>query len=135
MSSELSQGGEKSSDSAVAYRNSSLYKLAASPYPEWTLSALCAASVPIAAKAGSGFPHFGVMMGFSAIWAGSGYMKYAKDPDNGSGTTTAWCLTYLFLNLRRTVRQPKPMPSLVAAGVLTNLVISGRKVVEVEFGV
>ncbi|KAG0327729.1 hypothetical protein BGZ99_006990 [Dissophora globulifera] len=76
------------SASALAYRNSSFYKVAASPYPEWSLSALCAVAAPLA-KAGSGFPHFGVMMGFSAVWAGSGYMKYMKDADNGSGTTTA----------------------------------------------
>ncbi|KAF9361549.1 hypothetical protein BGX34_007081 [Mortierella sp. NVP85] len=74
-------------------------------------------------------------MAFSAVWAGSGYMKYAKDPDNGSGTTTAWCLTYSFLFLKRAITQPRPMPSLVAAGVLTNLVISGRKTMEVEFGI
>jgi hypothetical protein len=47
----------------------------------------------------------------------------------------AWCLTYLFLNLRRTIRQPKPMPSLLVAGVMSNLVISGRKTLEVEFGI
>ncbi|KAI1295219.1 hypothetical protein EDD11_007947 [Mortierella claussenii] len=88
----------------------------------------------MAARAGSGLPHFGLMMAFTAIWTGSGYMKYMKDPDNGSGTTTAWCMTYMFLNMRRTFRQPKPMPSLVLAGVLTNFVISGRKTIEVEFG-
>ncbi|KAF9994507.1 hypothetical protein BGZ65_009861, partial [Modicella reniformis] len=93
-----------------------------------------AASVPFASKVGSGFPHFGVMMAVSTVWAGSGYMKYAKDPENGSGTTTAWCLMYSFLYLRNNIRRPRPMPSLVAAGVLTNLVISGRKIIEVEFG-
>jgi len=50
-------------------------------------------------------------------------------------TIVAWCMTYLFLNLRRTIRQPKPLPSLLVAGVMTNLVISGRKTLEVEFGV
>ncbi|KAF9086224.1 hypothetical protein BGX29_008183 [Mortierella sp. GBA35] len=124
-----------SSSSAREYQHSTLYKLAASPYPEWSLSALCAASIPAAARLSPAMPHFGIMMGFSAIWAGSGYMKYMKDAENGSGTTTAWCLTYLFLNLRRTIRQPKPMPSLLVAGVMTNLVISGRKTLEVEFGI
>ncbi|KAG0055353.1 hypothetical protein BGZ83_008873 [Gryganskiella cystojenkinii] len=120
--------------SVLEYQRSTLCKLASSPYPEWSLSALCAASIPAAARLSPAMPHFGVMMGFSAIFAGSGYMKYMKDPENGSGTTTAWCLTYLFLNLKRTLRQPKPMPSLLVAGVMTNLVISGRKTIEVEFG-
>ncbi|KAK3813821.1 MAG: hypothetical protein JOS17DRAFT_449836 [Linnemannia elongata] len=123
------------SASALEYQRSTLYRLAASPYPEWSLSALCAASIPAAARLSPAMPHFGIMMGFSAIWAGSGYMKHVGDAENGSGTTTAWCLTYLFLNLRRTIRQPKPMPSLLVAGVFSNLVISGRKTLEVEFGI
>ncbi|KAI8605259.1 hypothetical protein EDD21DRAFT_364043 [Dissophora ornata] len=129
-----SPAAEGPSASVIAYRSSSFYKLAASPLPEWTLSGLCAASAPLA-KAGSGFPHFGIMMGLSAVWAGSGYMKYMGDSENGSGTTTAWCLTYLFFNLKRTLRQPKPMPSLVLSSVLINLAISGRKNFETEFGV
>ncbi|GJJ72545.1 hypothetical protein EMPS_04903 [Entomortierella parvispora] len=120
--------------SAAEYQRSTLHRLAASPYPEWSLSALCAASIPVAARLSPAMPHFGVLMGFSAIFAGSGYMKHVGDPENGSGTTAAWCLTYLFLNLRRTIRQPKPVPSLLVAGVMTNLVISGRKTIEVEFG-
>ncbi|KAF9925330.1 hypothetical protein FBU30_004920 [Linnemannia zychae] len=123
------------SPTALKYQQSTMYKLAASPYPDWCLSALCAASIPAASKLSPGMPHFGIMMGFSAIWAGSGYMKYAGDAENGSGTTTAWCLTYLFLNLKRTIQQPKPLPSLLIAGVMTNLVISGRKQLEVEFGI
>ncbi|KAG0246810.1 hypothetical protein B0O80DRAFT_499173 [Mortierella sp. GBAus27b] len=134
MSGTPAPAAEKPSASLEAYRRSSLYKLAASPYPEWSLAALCAASAPLA-KPGSGFPHPGVMLAFSAIWAGSGYMKYSKDTENGSGTTAAWCLTYSFLFLKRTIVQPRPVPSLVAAGVLTNLVISGRKTLEVEFGI
>ncbi|KAG0207152.1 hypothetical protein BGX28_001542 [Mortierella sp. GBA30] len=124
-----------STSSVLEYQRSTLYKLAASPYPEWSLSTLCAASVPAAARLSPGLPHFGMMMGFSAVFAGSGYMKYMKDPENGSGTTTSWCLMYLFFNLKRTIRQPKPMPSLLIAGVLGNLVISGRKTLEVQFGV
>ncbi|KAF9958223.1 hypothetical protein BGZ72_000686 [Mortierella alpina] len=124
-----------STPSVLEYQRSTLYNLAASPYPEWSLSALCAASVPAAARLSPGLPHFGVMMGFSAIFAGSGYMKHMKDPDNGSGTTTSWCMMYLFLNLKRTIRQPKPMPSLLMAGVMSNLVISGRKTLETQFGV
>ncbi|KAF8931721.1 hypothetical protein CPC16_002760 [Podila verticillata] len=123
------------SQSVLEYQRSPLYRLAASPYPEWSLSAICAASLPAAARSAPAMPHLGVMMGFSAVFAGSGYMKYMNDAENGSGTTTSWCLLYLFLNLKRTVQQPKPMPSLLLAGVMTNLVISGRKTIEYQFGV
>ncbi|KAF8980281.1 hypothetical protein BGZ46_004422 [Entomortierella lignicola] len=137
MSSAPAQtpGAEGPSPSVVAYRASALYKLAASPYPDWTLSAICAASLPTAARAASGFPHLGFMMGFTGMWGLAGYMKFKNDPDNGSGTTTAWSLLYLFLNAKRTILQPKPLPSLVLAGVLANLTISGRKQLEVNFGV
>ncbi|KAF9104528.1 hypothetical protein BGX27_010057 [Mortierella sp. AM989] len=126
---------EGPSSSVIAYRRSTLYRLAASPYPDWTLSAICAASLPTAARAASGLPHLGVMMGLTGMWGVAGYMKHMKDPDNGSGTTTAWCLLYLFINMKRTILQPKPMPSLLLAGVVTNLAISGRKQIEVNFGV
>ncbi|KAG0332182.1 hypothetical protein BG004_001359 [Podila humilis] len=123
------------SQSALDYQRSTMYKLAASPYPEWSMSALCAASLPSAARSAPSMPHLGVMMGFSAVFATAGYMKYMKDAENGSGTTTSWCLLYLFLNLRRTISQPKPLPSLLIAGAITNLAISGRKTVQYKFGV
>lgn len=63
------------------------------------------------------------------------FLKVRGTNTNTCATTVAWCMTYLFLNLRRTIRQPKPVPSLLVAGVMTNLVISGRKTLEVEFGV
>ncbi|KAF9975780.1 hypothetical protein BGZ73_000451 [Actinomortierella ambigua] len=122
------------SPAVEAYRKTAFYKLAAMPYPEWGMAALCAAAAPAAAKSAAGMPHFGVLMGFSAIYGFSGYMKHMNDPDNGSGTTTSWSLIYLFLNLRRTIRQPMPMPTLLVAGAVTNLLISGRKTMEVELG-
>ncbi|KAG0226034.1 hypothetical protein BGW41_004417 [Actinomortierella wolfii] len=122
------------SPSVEAYRKTTLYKLAAMPYPEWGMSALCAAAAPAAARGAVAMPHFGVLMGFSAIFGLSGYMKHMNDPDNGSGTTTSWSLIYLFLNLRRTIRQPRPLPSMLIAGALANLAISGRKTMEVELG-
>ncbi|KAF9426340.1 hypothetical protein BGZ94_006655 [Podila epigama] len=123
------------SQSVLEYKRSTLHKLAVSPYPEWSLAALCAASLPAAARSAPAMPRLGVMMGFTAIFSGSGYMKYMNDPENGSGTTTSWSVMYLFLNLRRTLREPKPLPSLLVAGVVANLVISGRKTIEYQFGV
>ncbi|KAF9432430.1 hypothetical protein BGZ76_010819 [Entomortierella beljakovae] len=128
-------GSERPSASLEAYRRSTLHKLATSPYPDWTLSAMSAVAVPLAIRAGSGFPHVSIMAAFTGMWGCSGYMKYMKDPENGSGTNTAWSLLYLFVNMRKTIAQPKPMPSLVLAGVFANLAISGRKQVEVHFGV
>ncbi|KAF9355857.1 hypothetical protein BGX26_006044 [Mortierella sp. AD094] len=138
--------------SVEAYRRSTLHKLATSPYPDWTLAAIAAASLPASARAPlgpsgaaahptsaaivtTGLPRLGVLMAFAGMWTYAGYMKHMKDSDNGSGTTTAWCLLYVFLNTRRTFAQPKPLPSLLMAGVLTNLAISGRKQLDVHFGI
>ncbi|KAF9545462.1 hypothetical protein BGW38_009693, partial [Lunasporangiospora selenospora] len=60
------------SESIADLHQSPFYRLAKSPYPEWSLSALCAVSVPMAMRRAPAMPHFGVMMGFSAIFAGSG---------------------------------------------------------------
>ncbi|KAG0017485.1 hypothetical protein BGZ80_008233 [Entomortierella chlamydospora] len=144
-------GGPPSS--VELYRRSTLHKLATSPFPDWTLAAIAAACLPTSARATpspsgvvaqtastaavvtTGLPRLGVMMVFTGMWTFAGYMKYMKDPDNGTGTTTAWCLLYAFLNARRTFTQPRPLPSLLMAGVLANIAISGRKQLDVHFGI
>lgn len=49
----------------------------------------------------------------------SRYMIHAGDPVNGSGTATAWSLTYLFLHSKRALvsRRPAPIVLTVAMGL------------------
>ncbi|GJN87767.1 hypothetical protein Rhopal_000722-T1 [Rhodotorula paludigena] len=77
------------------------------------------AALPLCVRAPAGFPQLIQLPVFAAIFGGSGYMIRAGDPLNGSGTTTAWSLVYLFLNGRKalTARRPGPLAlsGLVAA--------------------
>jgi len=55
-------------------------------------------------------------VGFMAAFGTAGYAISAGDVRNGSGIATAWSLTYLFLNLRRSLKAPRNALSLAMAG-------------------
>ncbi|KAH9947190.1 hypothetical protein B0H21DRAFT_739992 [Amylocystis lapponica] len=59
--------------------------------------------------------HILVLMS-SFIFAGAGYVLSAGDARNGSGISTAWSLTYLFLNLRKSLMPPRSPVSLALTG-------------------
>lgn len=95
------------------------------------------AAVPATVKAPLGFPYLVQLPLFAAIFGGTGcvaaagsdseeltsaagrYMIHAGDPVNGSGTATAWSLTYLFLHSKRALvsKRPAPIALTVAVGL------------------
>ncbi|RUS21351.1 hypothetical protein BC937DRAFT_92940 [Endogone sp. FLAS-F59071] len=143
---------------AEASLPSRINKFANSPYPAWALSALCVATIPAAFKAVPGVPSYIQSIAFGTIFAGSGYAniyiyiylcalphvftrnhpstpRYVTstgDVDNGAGITTAWTLTWSFLNLRPAVTSARPLPLLLATTVLGNMAIYGKKTLENE---
>ncbi|KDN46795.1 hypothetical protein K437DRAFT_268018 [Tilletiaria anomala UBC 951] len=72
-------------------------------------------------------PPFWQLAGFSAVFAGGGYMISAGDSVNGSGTVTAWSLMYLFFHGFSGLRgggggvggRVQPLALLLSAGTLT----------------
>ncbi|GAA5851009.1 hypothetical protein JCM5353_007179 [Sporobolomyces roseus] len=91
--------------------------IAENPQAAWTTSALLLAAVPLCVKAPIGFPHLVQLPLFATIFGGSGYMVKAGDPINGSGTTTAWSLTYLFLHAKNAIVSRRPGPIALVTGV------------------
>ncbi|TCD68618.1 hypothetical protein EIP91_010273 [Steccherinum ochraceum] len=75
-----------------------------SPWPIWSVSALFLASSIFPASPAT--PPIMMRLGFSAIYGGAGYVLHAGDAHNGSGISTAWSLTYLLLNARKSFRRP-----------------------------
>ncbi|CDH52154.1 hypothetical protein RO3G_10011 [Lichtheimia corymbifera JMRC:FSU:9682] len=107
-------------------------KLAQSPYPIWSLSALTCASLPYSVKKIPGMPSMFQTMAFTAIFAGAGYVTHVGDAENGAGIATAWCLSWSFLNARRAITSLKPLPIALFAAVAANTVIYGKKTLEVN---
>ncbi|GAA5997025.1 Aim19p [Rhodotorula paludigena] len=100
-----------------------LVRTAESPLFAWSTSGILLAALPLCVRAPTGFPQLIQLPVFATIFGGSGYMVRAGDPLNGSGTTTAWSLVYLFLNGRKalTARRSGPLAlsGLVAAQAAT----------------
>ncbi|GAA5824463.1 hypothetical protein JCM3770_003719 [Rhodotorula araucariae] len=94
-----------------------LVRTAESPAFAWTTSASLLAALPLCVKRPLGFPQLIQLPLFAAVFGGSGYMISAGDPLNGSGTTTAWSLVYLFLNGRAALAARRPGP-IALAGVV-----------------
>jgi len=57
-------------------------------------------------------PPLAFRLGFSAVFAGGGYITSCGDYRNGSGTTTAWSLAYLFFYTRQAFHRPRNLWSL-----------------------
>jgi len=55
-------------------------------------------------------------VGFAFVFGGAGYAISTGDVRNGSGIATAWSLTYLFLNLRKSLKAPRNPLSLAMSG-------------------
>ncbi|KAL5507695.1 hypothetical protein ACEPAH_5313 [Sanghuangporus vaninii] len=80
-----------------------------SPWPAWSLASIFLASSVLPPKYFPKLPPFPQRLGFSIIMYGAGYVISTGDSLNGSGISTAWSLTYLFWNGRRsftTLRSP-----------------------------
>merc|ERR1712130_462487 len=86
-----------------------LREYASDARPAYALACLCAASVPFgfgravrAVQTASHVPRlippFWQLVGFSAFFAGGGYIIDAGDTLNGAGVVTAWSLTYVTFN-------------------------------------
>ncbi|OSX59610.1 hypothetical protein POSPLADRAFT_1151133, partial [Postia placenta MAD-698-R-SB12] len=67
-------------------------------------------------------------VGFGAIFAGAGYVVSCGDTRNGSGITTAWSLTYLFLNLRKSLLTARhPLSLVLTAATLASSTVYGSE--------
>ncbi|GAA6008613.1 hypothetical protein JCM11491_003369 [Sporobolomyces phaffii] len=91
--------------------------IAEKPVASWMTSGVLLSAVPFCVKRATGFPHLVQLPLFAAIFGGSGYMIQAGDPINGSGTTTAWSLTYLFLHAKNAIVSKRPGPIALATAV------------------
>ncbi|KAI0940390.1 hypothetical protein AcW1_005139 [Taiwanofungus camphoratus] len=80
------------------------------PFPAWGLAGLFLASSVIPPR--PTIPPIMHRIGFGVIFLGAGYVLSTGDARNGSGITTAWSLTYLFLNLRKSLTPPRNFLSL-----------------------
>ncbi|GAA5846505.1 hypothetical protein JCM9279_006718 [Rhodotorula babjevae] len=94
-----------------------LVSVAESPAIAWSTSGALIAALPLCVRSPVGFPQLIQLPLFAAVFGGSGYMISAGDPLNGSGTTTAWSLVYLFLNGRKALSARRPGP-IALAGVV-----------------
>ncbi|KAI7848427.1 altered inheritance of mitochondria protein 19 [Circinella umbellata] len=107
-------------------------KQANSPYPIWALSALSFATIPLATKRLPGMPSLLQSFAFGGIFAGAGYVTHVGDAENGAGIATAWCLSWTFLNAKRTIMSMKPVPLVLLSTVVLDTVIYGKKTLEVN---
>ncbi|KAG9049820.1 hypothetical protein FS837_009003 [Tulasnella sp. UAMH 9824] len=98
----------------VTEREKLLRRWAQSPWPAWSLGATFLATAPLSPGGIPGLPPFVQRIGFAAILGGAGY-AVTQDPENGIGITTAWSLTYLFFNLRTSIRTRSPIPLVLTA--------------------
>ncbi|KZV99256.1 hypothetical protein EXIGLDRAFT_725883 [Exidia glandulosa HHB12029] len=60
-------------------------------------------------------------LGFTWVFAGSGYMVSTGDIRNGSGTTTGCALIYLFYHMRSSLRAPRSVPSVMLTAATTTI--------------
>ncbi|KAM0792979.1 hypothetical protein ACM66B_002733 [Microbotryomycetes sp. NB124-2] len=86
------------------------------PYFPWLTSALFLTNIPSCVKRPIGYPPLVQLPLFSLIFGFSGYMIHVGDPLNGSGTTTAWSLIYLF-HAKKAIKSGRPGPMLLTAVV------------------
>ncbi|KAI9478647.1 MAG: altered inheritance of mitochondria protein 19 [Benjaminiella poitrasii] len=103
-----------------------------SPYPVWALSALTLATLPLSARKSPGIPSVLQTVAFSAIFAGAGYVINTGDADNGSGISTAWCLSWSFLNAKTAMKSMKPVPITLLSAVALNTIIYGKRTLKVN---
>ncbi|EJD01730.1 uncharacterized protein FOMMEDRAFT_142261 [Fomitiporia mediterranea MF3/22] len=95
-----------------------------SPWPAWSLASLFLASSALPPGRFPKLPPFPQRAGFSLIMYGAGYVLSTGDSLNGSGISTAWSLTYLFWNARRsftTLRSPVSMVLTGATAICAGL--------------
>ncbi|KAL0950387.1 hypothetical protein HGRIS_010347 [Hohenbuehelia grisea] len=64
-------------------------------------------------------PAFIYRAGFSAIYGGAAYVLSTGDARNGSGISTAWCIAYLMMNMRQTLKAPRHPLGLLLTGSVT----------------
>ncbi|CAL1699868.1 unnamed protein product [Somion occarium] len=85
-----------------------------SPWPMWTVAGIFLASSIVPPNPLR--PPLMYRLGFGAIFSGAGYVISTGDVYNGTGIATAWSLTYLFLNLRKSLKPPLSGLSLALSG-------------------
>ncbi|KAG8959446.1 hypothetical protein FRC03_007977 [Tulasnella sp. 419] len=79
-----------------------------SPWPAYGLASLFLATAPLSPSKYPKLPPFVHRFGISIILGGAGYV-ITQDTLNGTGIATAWSLTYLFFNLRSSLRSRSPI--------------------------
>ncbi|GBE80184.1 Altered inheritance of mitochondria protein 19 homolog [Sparassis crispa] len=108
------EGKSKTCDSPYPAIEAVIRPYSQYPIPVWSLSALFLASSFVPPR--PFFPPIMHRIGFGAIFAGAGYVLSTGDTRNGSGITTAWSLTYLFFNMRKSLTSNRSAVSLALTG-------------------
>ncbi|KZT06553.1 uncharacterized protein LAESUDRAFT_714280 [Laetiporus sulphureus 93-53] len=85
-----------------------------SPKPVWGLASLFFTSLLVPPR--PEIPPLLLRACFGAIFTGAGHVLSCGDARNGSGITTAWSLTYLLINLRKSLTPPRHPVSLALSG-------------------
>ncbi|GAA96110.1 uncharacterized protein L969DRAFT_43635 [Mixia osmundae IAM 14324] len=112
------------STSDVAGLRRELERLGKSPYPAWITSGALFVGNGLTLLKHPGLPPFVQLSGFWLIFGFSGYAT-TKDWQNGAGISTAWSMSYLFLNAKRAVKSRGPAALALTSVMLGNLAIYG----------
>lgn len=98
-----------------------VYPLSHSPRPAWALASLFAFTAVLPARRFPHMPNIFWRLGFTWVFAGSGYMLSTGDIRNGSGTTTGSALIYLFYHMRTSLRAPRSGPSVLLTAATSSI--------------
>ncbi|KAH7343230.1 hypothetical protein B0J17DRAFT_641529 [Rhizoctonia solani] len=101
-----------------------LRPIAHSPWPIWMSSALFMSTAGLKS---AGLPPLYQRIGFPFIFVGAGYVLSTGDKRNGSGISTAWSATYLFLNGRNALRARTPSALALTAAATATLSLYGTE--------
>ncbi|CUA67818.1 hypothetical protein RSOLAG22IIIB_03247 [Rhizoctonia solani] len=101
-----------------------LRPIAHSPWPIWISGAIFMSTAGLKS---AGLPPLYQRIGFPFIFLGAGYVLSTGDKRNGSGISTAWSATYLFLNGRTALRTRSPSALMLTAAATTTLGIYGTE--------
>ncbi|OMJ24972.1 Altered inheritance of mitochondria protein 19-like protein [Smittium culicis] len=89
-----------------------------SPYPSIFLSAIHITSIPFSLGGKyPGFPNFLQCAGFAFVFAGGSMALKDGQKLNGTGIITAWSMTWLFFNARKSLKSRKIGPTFLFASV------------------
>ncbi|OMJ23018.1 Altered inheritance of mitochondria protein 19-like protein [Smittium culicis] len=104
-----------------------------SPYPSIFLSAIHIASIPFSLGGKyPGFPSFLQCAGFAFVFAGGSMALKDDQKLNGTGIITAWSMTWLFFNARKSLKSRRFGPTLLFASVSSIGTLYSQKYIRMQ---